>query len=84
VAKDGAYARTATDFHDVVVADDPGAKFPAEAGRYHLYVAGACPWAHRAMMVRALKGLEDVISVSVGEISAPRSKGRKASLLRRS
>ena len=39
--------------------------FKAESGRYHLYVAGSCPWAHRAMIFRALKGLEDMIDVSV-------------------
>lgn len=39
--------------------------FKAEAGRYHLYVSLACPWAHRTLILRALKGLEDVISVSV-------------------
>ncbi|NIZ01816.1 glutathione S-transferase family protein [Thalassospira lucentensis] len=44
---------------------DPDAQFPAEAGRYHLYVSYACPWAHRALIMRALKGLEDMISVSV-------------------
>ena len=39
--------------------------FKAEPGRYHLYVAYACPWAHRTLMMRKLKGLEDVIDVSV-------------------
>ena len=39
--------------------------FKAEAGRYHLYVSLACPWAHRTLIVRSLKGLEDMISVSV-------------------
>ncbi len=39
--------------------------FPAEPGRYHLYVSLACPWAHRALIVRSLKGLEEMISVSV-------------------
>ncbi|KQR69132.1 glutathione S-transferase family protein [Rhizobium sp. Leaf341] len=39
--------------------------FKAEAGRYHLYVSLACPWAHRTLIFRALKGLEDIISVSV-------------------
>jgi len=39
--------------------------FKAEAGRYHLYVSYACPWAHRTLIYRALKGLTDVISVSV-------------------
>lgn len=40
-------------------------RFPAETDRYHLYVAYACPWAHRTLMVRALKGLEDTVSVTV-------------------
>jgi putative glutathione S-transferase len=39
--------------------------FPAEPGRYHLYVSLACPWAHRALIFRKLKGLEDAIGVSV-------------------
>ncbi len=39
--------------------------FQAEAGRYHLYVSHACPWAHRTMIFRALKGLEEMISISV-------------------
>ncbi|GLP95055.1 glutathione S-transferase family protein [Paraferrimonas sedimenticola] len=41
------------------------AGFPAELGRYHLYVSLACPWAHRTLIFRKLKGLEDHISVSV-------------------
>ena len=39
--------------------------FKAEAGRYHLYVSYACPWAHRTLIFRAIKGLEDMISLSV-------------------
>jgi putative glutathione S-transferase len=39
--------------------------FKAEAGRYHLYVSYACPWAHRTLIVRTLKGLQDVISFDV-------------------
>ena len=39
--------------------------FKAEAGRYHLYVSLACPWAHRTLILRALKGLENAIPVSV-------------------
>jgi len=41
--------------------------FPAEPGRYHLYVSMACPWAHRTLIFRKLKGLEDIVSVSVTE-----------------
>lgn len=42
-----------------------GCSFTAESGRYHLYVSLACPWAHRTLIMRALKGLEEVISLSV-------------------
>jgi len=46
--------------------DAPNGKaFPAEAGRYHLYVSYACPWAHRTLIFRTLKGLEDAIDLSV-------------------
>src|ERR1700757_511041 len=41
--------------------------FPAARGRYHLYVALACPWAHRTVIMRELKGLNDVVSLSVVE-----------------
>ena len=47
------------------VSPEPDARFAAEAGRYHLYVSLACPWAHRTLIVRKLKGLEDAIGVSV-------------------
>ena len=56
----GSYVRPTTAFRNQI--GDPG--FPAETGRYHLIVAHACPWAHRTMIFRALKGLEDVISVA--------------------
>jgi len=46
------------------VTGDGSSEFPAEPGRYHLYVALACPWSHRAVIVRELKGLQDVIGVS--------------------
>jgi glutathionyl-hydroquinone reductase len=67
---DGHFVRKATAFHNYVTADgSAGAAgtggFPAEAGRYHLYVSLACPWAHRTLIFRKLKKLEDVISVSV-------------------
>jgi len=60
----GRWVRQASRFRDLVRADGSG-DFPAEAGRYHLYVSLACPWAHRAIIVRRLKGLEDVVSMSV-------------------
>jgi len=47
------------------ISNEPGARFPPEAGRYHLYASYACPGSHRALIVRALKGLEDVVSVTI-------------------
>jgi glutathionyl-hydroquinone reductase len=44
---------------------DGSAQFPAQSGRYHLYVSWACPWAHRTIIVRRLKGLEQVIGMTV-------------------
>ena len=61
---DGRFVRATTSFRDNVTADGSSG-FRAEPGRYHLYVSHACPWAHRTMILRALRGLEDVISVSV-------------------
>jgi len=46
------------------VRDQPGARFRPEAGRYHLYVMYGCPWAHRTLIVRALKGLERAIDIT--------------------
>lgn len=59
---DGAFQRAATSFRDRI---EPGGRFPPEAGRYRLYVSLACPWAHRTLIFRALKGLADLIPVSV-------------------
>ncbi|WP_226479692.1 glutathione S-transferase family protein [Natrinema amylolyticum] len=61
---DGSFERQETTFHSEI-RDEPDARFQPEAGRYHLYVSLACPWAHRTLVTRALKGLEDAISVSV-------------------
>ncbi len=44
---------------------DGSSSFPAAAGRYHLYVSLACPWAHRTMITRRLKGLEGAVGMSV-------------------
>jgi len=59
----GRFVRQDSRFRDWVTADGSSG-FPAAAGRYHLYVALACPWAHRTLIVRALKGLDDAIGVS--------------------
>lgn len=60
----GEFVRQESAFRRSVRAD-PASEFPAEAGRYHLYVSFACPWAHRAMVYRRLKGLEQAVSMSV-------------------
>ncbi|EXJ72635.1 glutathione S-transferase [Cladophialophora psammophila CBS 110553] len=46
------------------ISSEPDARFSPEKGRYHLYVSYACPWAHRTLIVRRLKGLESIISVT--------------------
>ena len=66
----GRFVRKESQFRNWVTADGSAGPtgrvgFKAEAGRYHLYVSYACPWAHRTLIMRALKGLEDMISVSV-------------------
>jgi putative glutathione S-transferase len=60
----GQYNPKPTTFRDRVTADGASG-FKAEAGRYHLYVSLGCPWAHRTLIMRELKGLNDVISVSI-------------------
>ena len=60
----GAFVRRPSRFRRWVTADGSSG-FPAEAGRYHLYVSLACPWAHRTVIVRRLKGLEEAVSLSV-------------------
>lgn len=62
----GRFVRADSRFRNRVTADGSSG-FKAEAGRYHLYVSYACPWAHRTLIFRALKGLEAAISVSVVE-----------------
>jgi putative glutathione S-transferase len=58
----GAFVRSATVFRDRI---EPGGRFPPASGRYHLYVSLACPWAHRALIFRQLKGLDGQIGLSV-------------------
>ena len=70
---DGAFQRQETTFRDWIAGSDvpdhvdaePNDRFQPEAGRYHLYVSYACPWAHRTLLARSLLGLEDAIGVSV-------------------
>ena len=57
----GAFQRSESRFR-AKLGDD---RFPAEPGRYRLYVSLACPWAHRTLIIRALKGLEDMIPISI-------------------
>jgi len=60
----GRFERQESQFRNWITTDG-STDFAPEAGRYHLYVAWACPWAHRTLIFRKLKGLEDVISLSV-------------------
>ncbi|MBC3778091.1 glutathione S-transferase family protein [Pseudomonas sp. SWRI99] len=69
-SKDGAFQREQAQRRNWVTADGQAGTsgeggFAAEAGRYHLYVSLACPWAHRTLILRKLKGLESLIDVSV-------------------
>ena len=66
----GRFVRSRQEFRNWVTPDGSAGPsgeggFAAESGRYHLYVSYACPWAHRTLVFRALKGLEDHIDVSV-------------------
>ncbi len=66
----GRFVRTQTQFRSWITADGSAgptgqAGYKAETNRYHLYVSLACPWASRTLMIRTLKGLEDMISISV-------------------
>ena len=77
-AKDGRYRRAESSFRNWVTADGlPGPAgdggFAAEAGRYHLFVAINCPWAHRTMIVRTLKKLQNVVTLST---VSPRRTGQ--------
>ncbi|NOR62541.1 MAG: glutathione S-transferase family protein [Rhodobacteraceae bacterium] len=69
-ASKGHFKRKASHFRNWITADGSAGPsgvggFKAEAGRYHLYISNACPWAHRTMIFRSLKGLEEMIDVSV-------------------
>jgi len=64
VDKKGAFNRHDSVFRSYITADEPNGLTP-DSGRYHLYVSYACPWAHRCQIMRKLKGLEEVISLSI-------------------
>jgi putative glutathione S-transferase len=64
ISASGAFVRQEYSIRDRITADGSSG-FPAEPGRYHLYVSLACPWAHRAVIVRKLLGLEEVVTMSV-------------------
>ncbi|WCN10457.1 glutathione S-transferase family protein [Marinomonas mediterranea] len=68
-ANKGKFVRSEAQFRNWITSEtqneqDAQSNFPAEKGRYHLYVSLACPWAHRTLIFRKLKSLEDIISVS--------------------
>ncbi|HTP94555.1 MAG TPA: glutathione S-transferase family protein [Burkholderiales bacterium] len=68
----GRFVRPESQFRDRIGAEG-STGFKAERGRYHLYVAYNCPWAHRTIIFRKLKGLEDIVSIS---IAAPNDRAQ--------
>ena len=68
----GAFVRAESVFRDRITADGSSG-YPAEPGRYHLYLAPSCPWAHRTQIWRRLKGLEGVISATLADLPRARS-----------
>ncbi|GAX81783.1 hypothetical protein CEUSTIGMA_g9211.t1 [Chlamydomonas eustigma] len=62
LTNNGAFKRTDAGFRNIIT---PGGVFEPEAGRYHLYISLACPWAHRCLIMLNLKGLQDVIGLSI-------------------
>jgi len=64
--KKGAFQRVESAFRNSITADGSSG-YKAEPGRYHIYIAHNCPWAHRAAMFRKIKKLEDVITVSFSD-----------------
>ena len=72
----GRFIRSQSGFRNWVTPDgSPGPSgeggFAAEKDRYHLYVSYACPWAHRTLIFRSLKNLDNLISVSVADAKMP-------------
>ena len=71
---EGRFVRQGDAFRDWVKADG-STPYAPEFGRYHLYVSLACPWAHRTIIVRALKGLEDAIGIICSAIANEKLAG---------
>src|SRR3954465_1427092 len=63
---EGEFGRQEDAFRDLI-STDGSTPYPAEAGRYHLYVSLACPWASRTVIVRKIKGLEKVVGLTVAD-----------------
>ncbi|KIH93734.1 glutathione S-transferase [Sporothrix brasiliensis 5110] len=61
-AADGSFVRPDSEFRQTI-SSEPGARYPPEKGRYALYFAPGCPWAHRTLIVRKLKGLDDIVDL---------------------
>ena len=61
----GEFIRNDAQFRQTISTDKATSSFIPEIGRYHLFVSLACPWAHRTLIMRSLKKLEQVISVSI-------------------
>lgn len=69
---DGSFQRLESSFRSYITADGTS-EFKAEAGRYHLFLAPNCPWAHRTQIVRTVKNLENTISISLSDLPKVRS-----------
>lgn len=72
VSKTGAFVRTAAGFRNFINSESE--LYKPESGRYHLYVSYACPWANRCVLVRHVKGLQDVIGLTVVHPTWQRSR----------
>ncbi|CDP11239.1 unnamed protein product [Coffea canephora] len=73
VSASGAFMRKPSTFRNAI-SRDPNSPFPAEAGRYHLYVSYGCPWASRCLACFKIKGLDKIISFTAVKISWARTK----------
>ena len=69
----GRFVRPDAVFRGGTLSTDGSGPHPAEPGRYHLFLAPNCPWAHRTQIFCRLKGLEDVISISLADLPRKRS-----------